>query len=1130
MKSLLVPVVFAGLLLAARAVAQQPPESALTNRTNALALPETRERQRELLERIVRDFRNGLIRLDNGHMWLDGHVYPHAFLDPTEVRFIEALGQLRHRVVHEVQTVRYHPQWREGMQEVDFDDSDWQDVPVGLGTGRQFSEEAYRFALPPLSPPAPGRELFFALRPLHPSKEAWPETTIYINGKADAALVRWHDYWELSSMMDRTRENQITLKAFGIYDEPPRGFRQIAVVERDPVADRLYWNLRVLAEAASIIPESEPLHAEIKRLIRGVFTTVDLVHAATPHGRAKLEAADRAFEEGRLALKEKFAALRSPAGNFVVSLIYHAHHDTAWQWTVAHSRGKTERAVLNNLYLMDRYPEYRYFYTAPYHYQTLKEDRPDLYARVKEKVASGQWDANGAMWIEPDVRMPSGESLIRQMLYGMDFFEREFGVKDHVLFLPDTFGHAPVMPQLMRGFGIEALYGMRVRDANNPHDVFRWQGIDGSQVLVNAITTPAWEYPYLPELHGGRGLGGEGSDRVSYSAPDPGPRRTFGLWETFRQKNATDTQIMTIGWGDGGGGGTEDHVEVARRVADLPWLPRLETTDIVSLTKRQLKNWDRYPVYADDLYVGFQRTFTRANRIKQENQTAERRLHDTEFLGAWASLLGQPYDAIAVRKAWETMLVNHMHDIITGQSVPEVNDEAIALYDTFRAQVNPVYERSLEAVVSKIATEGPARVLVNTVSHARSRVQTVALPSGSGLRHSSGEDLVVQRLDDAHALVALRTPLPSFGYETLHVKPTDSAATSETGLSVTDRVLENRYLRIALDEHGQIASLFDKEARRELVPPGKVHNQLLAVRGAAGFGPSASASPSGGQPIIDLQSIRIVERGPLRAGWEIRRKHGSSTLVQQLLLRYDSRRIDVVNDIDWKEAAELHADFPLNLRTTTALQGVQFGYQRQTTTRNNPADAARSLLAVHQWVDIAEQNYGFALLNDGRIGHDVKSGGVRITLFTNQQVANANGDRGANRFTYALMPHPGDINSAGVQAEAADLNHPVIVVTRERQSGPLPARQSFASLDSSHVVLAGVKPAEDGQGWILRLHENGGAFGPARVHLTSALASATRVDLRERALDEVPLNDGTIELTFTPFQIQSLRVLPKTMP
>jgi alpha-mannosidase len=1077
----------------------------------------------------VRSYRAGEIHLDNGHMWIDGHVYPHAFFSTAEVRAIEAFGKMRHRVIHEIKETRYHPTWAEGMQQPEFDDSTWELAPVGRGTGRQFSEDVYRFKLPPLPAPAPGRELFFALRPLHPSKEAWPETTIYINGKAEGALVRWHDFWEISSLLDRTRENQITLKAFGIYNEPPRGFRQIAIVERDPVFERLYWNMRVLCEAASIIPETEAVHAEIKSLIREVLTSVDLVQLETPTGRERAAKADEKLEQGRLALRGKIESTPSPARDFTVDLVYHAHHDSAWQWTVAHSRGKTERAILNNLYLMDRYPDYRYLYTAPFHYETLREDRPDLFARVQEKVRKGQWEANGAMWNEADVRLPSGESLIRQMLYGIQYFEQHFGLKpdEHVLFLPDTFGHSPVMPQIMRGFGVDTLFAMRIRDQQNPHDVFRWQGIDGTQVLVNAITTPAWEYPYLPELHGraGGGIGGgDIADRVSYSAPDPGPRRTFGVWETFRQKAATPRQIMTIGWGDGGGGGTEDHIEVARRVAELPWLPRLAVTPLVELTRAQHKNWDKYPVYADDIYVGFQRTFTRANRLKQEDRAANRLLHNTEFFGAWAQRLGTAYDGEKVKQGWRKMLLNHMHDIITGQSVPEANDEAIALYEPFRAAVQPVFAASLAAVLREIQTSGDSVVFFNTLGFERGGVREVALPAGKTLTDSAGRALPTQRLDEQSALVQLAAAIPAYGYEALALCDAPPPPPPARGLNISDRVLENEFLRITLNEQAEIGSFFDKRRQRELVPAGRAHNQLLAVRGAAGGGPTAAVTAPG-TPITQLESVRVVERGPLRAAWEIVRRQGDSTIRQRLVLAVDATQLEIHNDIDWREATELHVDFPLDLKTTTALQGIQFGHQRQSTTRNNPADASRSLLAVHDWLAVAEDDYGFAALNDGRMGHDVKSGGIRIVLFTNQQVANANGDRGANRFAYALKPYVGSLTDAGVVHAAHNFNHPLLAERLPAQSGRLPTRFGVAEVRGApSVLLSEIKPAEDGDGWILRLYESGGRRTKAEVALNVPVTSATAVNLREDGNESLPVQAGRVTLDFSPFQIRTVRI------
>ncbi|MHA6481355.1 alpha-mannosidase [Paenibacillus sp. strain BS8-2] len=1085
----------------------------------------TKEQQGKLTEEMMEQYRQGSLALVNGHQWLDGHITPHFHFTEAEKQVIVLLNRRRHRILFEVDRMAYAPEWKHGMEAADHPDWCGEDIGVGeAGRGGRFTVEGYSFELPPLQHfDGEAGELFFVLQPLDFSKDGWPETTIYVNGQAQAALGRWHHYWAAEQLLDQDAPNRVVLKSFGIYEQPKRGYSRVAIAARDPFVHDLYWNFRTLVEAKSILPEQSETYKQLSEALHtcvGLFMDND--NAERLH-RSRMEQAAKVLDEVRTTIAE---AGSTPS--FILDTIFHGHHDTAWQWTVAHSRGKTERIALNNLYLMDRYPEFQYLYTAPYHYETLMQDHPDLYARLKVKAREGRWQANGAMWVEPDLHFPSGESLIRQLLLGMKFFEEEFGVKEHVLFLPDSFGFTPALPQLIRGFDlIPVLYAMRTTDKTNPHQLFRWKGIDGSEVLVNSITTPAWEYPYIPEFHPARG----DRDPLSYCAPDAGPRRIYGVAETFLHKKQTNRQIFPVGWGDGGGGGVEDFLEQIRALGQIPGLPRIELTDLPTSARKQLESFDSFPVYEDEIYVDFSTTFRHAHRNKMENKAAERLLHQIEFMGAWLERQGQVYNRQRVEGLWKQVLLNQFHDIITGQeqSVKEVHVEAAERYAEVRSELEQLQQHALDQLAELIGAPQHAVIIVNSSSAAVAGVQEISLPSGvSGWRDSDGKSLSIQQSTvHADSILVELPSIPAYGYTVLQPTSSENSETSETSgtsgaesvrvderLLIGERMMENRYIRLTVDDQARIVSLYDKRVCRELVPQGRRMNTLMLEHGPSKLYDEAAVS------------IEIVETGPLRAGWKITLLYGASRIVQYMLLCQDSAQLRFDCDIEWREATSLWADFPIQLTSRYCSQGIQFGYHTQTRSTNNELDADRSHLWAHGYVDVSEDDYGIALLNDIRYDHMMKEDSIRINLMADATVHNAVYQEGAGRFTYALLPHQGRMTEGGVIQESILLqNRPLVVQSRQSAPSSAVLPPQWMSVGSDNILIDTIKPAEDGSGCVIRLYEAYGRTTNTQLQLFDSVNRVYRTNMREEQAVELIADQNQLALTFRPFEVMTLKVL-----
>jgi alpha-mannosidase len=772
--------------------------------------------------------------------------------------------------------------------------------------------------------------------------------------------------------------------------------------------------------------------------------------------------------------------------NGSLALTGHAHIDLAWLWPLAETRRKASRTFHTVIGLMNRYPDFRFNASTAQIYAYLEEDDPKLIESIKEKVQAGQWEPIGAMWVEPDTNMPTAESFVRQLLYGQRYFERLFGRRHTVCWLPDCFGFSPALPQLLCLAGVENFFTIKVNwsETNKmPFDLFWWEGLDGSRVLAHTFNNP---------------VGG-------YNA-ETSPRAILETWRNFRGKYVHSESLLAFGFGDGGGGPTEEMIERQRQLDDFPLVPTLrpvKVSDWYRTVAAKVRNNSDLPVWLGEMYLELHRgTLTTQGRAKYLHRRAERALITAETLSSMATLLGGEM-AVSLEPQWRIILRNEFHDILPGSSIREVYEEAEAELATVVAAGTKVQKAKLDVIASKLTKpgKGDAILVVNPDLSPRP------------LRLVSRDDLPNGQPVEEGSVLAGDISFPGLSASIIVEK---SAAPA---VSVTPRRLENVFVRVEINRDGSIASIFDKRAEREVLADRG--NQLWAYsdkpRNWDAWDIEDDYSRSGTE--IVAGKIEVVERGPHRVAVRVTRFFEESEIVQTVRLWANSARIEFKTDIDWHQRRTLlKARFPLAIRSDHATFECAAGVIRRPTHRNTSWEEARFEVAAHRFVDLSEHGYGAALLNDGKYGHHVLRNEIGLSLLRSPVYPDSLADEGRQSFIYALYPHQGDWLSGGVLAEAEDLNQPLLA---RRVKADAQSTWVAAAVDGLTLGLAGFKNAEDGKAMILRTYEPAGARGAVALSLPDGWKLGDEVNLLEDPI-------GQAKLAFTPFQIHSWRVEKKS--
>lgn len=926
----------------------------------------------------------------------------------------------------------------------------------------------FHFVIDPVEPRA-NKELIFQMKTGREGN--WdatnPQGTVYMNGKCVQALDTNHTWIALEYGQRYDVYIYFYTGMIGGYFE----VMPMLMLRDTPVYD-LAFDVRVPYECMKMLQEGSYDYIITRDALDKALMRLDLRDVFSPEFYESVKATSD-------YLREEFYGSVCGKSEAVVNCIGHTHIDVAWLWTVAQTREKAERSFSTVLNLMRRYPEYKFMSSQPQLYQHVKEVNPELYDEIKERVAEGRWEVEGAMWLEADCNLISGESFVRQILHGKRFMMKEFGVDSKVLWLPDVFGYSAALPQILKKSGVDKFFTTKIswNESNKmPNDTFIWKGIDGTEIFTHFIDT------YVCKID---------------------PSRVLTTWRNYKNKSLTNKTLLTAGYGDGGGGTSAEMLEYQRRLASgIPGMPRTEfktagefLNDIEKDFYKNTEELRNIPKWDGELYLEMHRgTYTSIAKNKKNNRISELRTQEAETLSvADMMLLGGKYESETFEKNQINILLNQFHDIIPGSSIKEVYDVTDSEYARIIGDAKRIIGEKLTAIAENINTDGGVLVY-NPAPYEMT-------------------DFV-----EADGKLYYAEKVPAHGYKVIANAPV------EYGVKVGDKFIENDVVKVTFDDKYQIISVYDKALKREVISAGDVANRLEVYEDYPREYDAWEITNYYKQKMWICDDVSGVEA--LSNGFRITRKYGKSTIKQDIVLRGGSKRVDFVTEIDWHEDhVLLKAAFPLDIRTTYATYDVQFGNLERPTHMNTSWDAAKFEVCGHKWADMSEYDYGVSLLNDCKYGYSAYENVLKLTLLKAATYPNPEADREVHHFTYSIYPHEGDFRVGKTVKEGYLLNMPMTAATIGKTSGKLSDNFSLVSCDCENVVVETVKKAEDDDGIIVRMFDCYNKKSEATVELGFDFSKAYICDLMENVIEEIKADGRKITVPVKNYEIVSLKLV-----
>ncbi|MEH1871390.1 alpha-mannosidase [Nostoc sp.] len=861
-----------------------------------------------------------------------------------------------------------------------------------------------------------------------------------------------------------------------------------------------------------------------------------------------------------------------------IFLLGHAHLDLAWLWPVSETWNAAQNTFESVLKLQEDFPELIFCHSTPALYAWIEEHRPDLFRAIQAQVAAGRWEVVGGMWVEPELNLIAGESIVRQLLYGQRYIEEKFGKLSTVVWVPDSFGFCATLPQFFANAGIEYFVTQKLRwndTTKFDYGAFWWRSPDGSQVF-SFMSAPIGE------------------------AIDPVKMASYAVeWQT---QTGLPQSLWLPGVGDHGGGPTRDMLETAQRWQKSPFFPDLEFTtaenylqQISKAVRIQESEWAKrpatanrsqnspptssspsFPIWNDELYLEFHRgCYTTHADQKRWNRRCENLLYEAELFATLATVsCGVTYPKAEIEAAWKQVLFQQFHDILPGSSITQVYTDALPEWQQVEQMGTKILQESLLAIASHITLSEPPKpyslpiFVFNSLNWQRSEVVSVDLPTPATatqqwqIYDTSGKQLVSQ-LSQPSTLLFLAPEIPPVGYRIFWLSPSSPSSPSSPPF-LPDWILENEFLRVFIDpDTGDLSSVFDKTYQREIL--SGAGNQLQAFKDSGQYWDAWNIDPNYGQhplPSTNLLSIQWLEQGPVQSRLRVVRQLGESEFCQNYILQAGSPLLKIATTVNWQENHVLvKAAFPLNLEADFATYEIPCGAIRRPTKPQTPVEQAKWEVPALRWADLTTEDtiqnpscagsapkvrpkiqnrYGVSLLNDCKYGYDSKPNQLRLTLLRSPNWPDSEADRGFHEFTYTLYPHAGSWESAHTVRRGYELNIPLQVILNPvnqnpQKNYPLFASQNglgvrFLDLSAENLILMAFKPSEDNpQQLILRCYECHGETAELSLQSDLGLNLGDTVDLLERSSNTEFSFQQQI-FTIQPWKIASFKVQPAINP
>ena len=807
--------------------------------------------------------------------------------------------------------------------------------------------------------------------------------------------------------------------------------------------------------------------------------------------------------EAREDLKQE---LRKPASasDLTAIAVGHAHIDTAWLWPVRETIRKCARTFASQIGLMEKYPEYVFGASQAQHYLFVKQYYPLLYEKIKKYIQEGRWEVQGGMWVEADCNLISGESMIRQILHGKNFFKTEFDVDIRNLWLPDVFGYSAAMPQILNKCGIEYFLTQKLswNQVNDfPHTTFIWRGIDGSEVLTHFPP----ENTYSSQLN------------TEFILPGR---------DNFREKAFIDEFLCLFGIGDGGGGPKAENIEYGRRMADLEDVPKVKFGRADQFFSRLERYRKELPVWQGELYFEMHRgTYTSHALVKKANRKLELKLRELEILASCLPLAHYPQKEF--ESIWKKVLLNQFHDIIPGSSINQVYQETHEQHTKALEKCQMIQEQLGQLLFKK---DNDSITLFNSLSCAYSGAIILPADWSDEVVDGHGNRVMVQ--GEENCLIALVT-VPALSFVTFQKGQRDKGLPAgrqgEKGQRNRDTaaqrwILENERIRYEFNPDGTVCSAWDKEIQRENIEAGKSGNKLSLYVDRPNEWDAWDIDIWYEKQFLQqaqLVAIRKTADGAVRQGLLLRFKIGTSQIEQKIYLTASSKRLDFVTVVDWAEKHRmLRVSFPVTVYQDKASFDIQFGYVYRPTHRNTSFERAKFEVVAHKYADLSDADYGVALLNDCKYGYKVYKNTLDLNLLRAPTYPDPDCDQGRHEFTYSLLPHRGDLIHSDVMKEASCLNQPLTVFNGYAGKGiKLPCR-----LEGAGLSLEVIKKSEREENLIVRIVERLGCESKGRIVLDSTINELAETNLLEWTEEQYFKGLAYLDLIFKPFEIKTFKL------
>lgn len=895
-----------------------------------------------------------------------------------------------------------------------------------------------------------------------------PQFTVMIDGKTAQAMDTNHTWLPL----EFDKKYDIYIYAYTGMNPNPLGIDLDITLEIiDLKIESLYYDIKVPYDSMQLLDSNSTDYTKIRRALDRAALKLDLRDVYSSDFYSGIDAAAK-------YLKEEFYDKLTPSDN-IVSCIGHTHIDVAWLWTVAQTKEKAQRSFSTVLNLMKRYKDYIFMSSQPQLYQHVKDNDPELFERIKEYVKAGKWEVEGAMWLEADTNLASGESLVRQILFGKRFMKEEFDVDSKILWLPDVFGYSGALPQILKKSGVTQFMTAKMswNETNSmPNDIFKWEGIDGSDVF--AVLIPG----YVNTLN---------------------PENVKRFWDSYKNKSLIPESLLTFGYGDGGGGPAYDMLENYKRLKHgIPGMPTPVIEKSGEYFDRIEKKFNELspelvtpPKWVGEMYLEMHRgTYTSIAKNKKNNRKSELCYLEAEAVSVTDMVLnGGEYPEDILRKNQQNILLNQFHDIIPGSSIKEVYDVTDKEYSVILGEGRQIIDDKLSSIKSNIKTDGGIFVYNPTPFEISDYIEF------------DGKTVYAENI-------------PAHGCKVIK----NEEAVNK--VNVKDKLLENDVVKVTFNDKYHIISIFDKLTGREVLSENAEANRIEIFEDYPREYDAWEITDYYAQKMWIADNVSEVT--PIKNGLRIKRNYQKSTITQDITLRNGSKRIDFKTIVDWHEDHVLmKAAFPVDIHSTNATYDIQFGNVERPTHYNTSWDETRFEVCAHKWADLSENGYGAAILNDCKYGYSIRGSIMKISLLKAATYPNPEADRGINEFTYSFMPHEGDFREGNVIKEGYLLNMPLEASLIGASDGKTDNSISIASSDCDNVIVETIKKAENDDSVIIRAYEAHNKKSNAKITVGFDFKEVYLCNLLEENIEKLNHNGRSVTLPVKNFEIITLKFI-----